>query len=93
MPQVYLKVKWPDDQVQEVYSPSTIVHDYFSPGDKMTVDEFTEKCKTALNKASDRVAEKYGFACSSAMASLDSVIKKAHDLENNSDIVEVIDLN
>ena len=48
------------------YSPSTVIREYFSPGDQMSLAEFRQRSQQALTAASDRVAVKYGFHCSSA---------------------------
>ncbi len=47
-----------------------MVKDFLTPGESYAVDDFVEKTRTALNIASERVREKYGFACSSAMDQL-----------------------
>jgi uncharacterized repeat protein (TIGR04042 family) len=63
-------VRWPDGRREACYSPSLVVKDYLKPGESYPLEEFVEKSRVALNIASERVREKYGFACSSAMDQL-----------------------
>lgn len=70
MPEMHFHVRWPDGRREACYSPSLVVKDFLTPGESYALDEFVAKTRTALTIASDRVREKYGFACSSAMAQL-----------------------
>ena len=70
MPEMHFHVRWPDGRREACYSPSLVVKDFLTPGESYAVDEFVEKTRTALNIASERVREKYGFACSSALDQL-----------------------
>jgi len=67
MPEMHFHVRWPDGRREACYSPSLVVKDFLTPGESYAVEDFDEKTRTALNIASDRVREKYGFACSSAV--------------------------
>ena len=44
--------------------------DYLAPGESYGLDDFVDKTRTALGIASERVRQKYGFACSAAMDQL-----------------------
>ncbi|MCJ2083767.1 MSMEG_0570 family nitrogen starvation response protein [Methylobacterium sp. J-090] len=70
MPEMHFHVLWPDGRREACYSPSLVVKDFLTPGESYAVDDFVEKTRTALNIASERVREKYGFACSSALDQL-----------------------
>jgi uncharacterized repeat protein (TIGR04042 family) len=70
MPEMRFHVRWPDGRHEACYSPSLVVKDFLTPGESYAVDDFVEKTRTALTIASERVREKYGFACSSAMGQL-----------------------
>ena len=70
MPEMHFHIRWPDGRREACYSPSLVVKDFLTPGDSYAVDDFVAKARTALNIASERVREKYGFACSSAMDQL-----------------------
>ncbi|MEM6738242.1 MAG: MSMEG_0570 family nitrogen starvation response protein [Bacteroidota bacterium] len=92
MPEVNLRVKWPDEHISDVYSPSTIVRQYFSSGDLMTVSDFVTKCTEALEHASKRVEEKFGYACTSARNSIHNVRQSAKDLKQDS-LVEILEIS
>ncbi len=70
MPEMRFHVRWPNGARAVCYSPSLVIKDYFSPGSAYPLDEFVEKCRTALEIASERVRAKYGFACTAAMSQL-----------------------
>jgi uncharacterized repeat protein (TIGR04042 family) len=70
MPEMRFHIRWPDGSNESCYSPSLVIKDYFTPGQQYAVDDFVARSKTALTIASDRVREKYGMACSRAMAQL-----------------------
>ena len=65
MPITHFVVRWPDGKQEQCYSPSTIVRQFLSPGD-YALEEFLGAAKAALTAASERVRERYGYACSSA---------------------------
>ncbi len=70
MPEMRFHVRWPDGRREACYSPSLVVRDFLMPGERYALDDFVEKTRTALTIASERVREKYGFACASAMDQL-----------------------
>lgn len=65
MPAVHFRVRWPDGEVERCYSPSTVIHDYLTPGE-YPLDDFVTRCREALTAASERVHARFGFYCSSA---------------------------
>jgi uncharacterized repeat protein (TIGR04042 family) len=67
---MHFRVRWPDDTVTDCYSPSLVVKEHLEAGRSYPLAEFVERSATALNIGSERVREKYGFACSSAMDQL-----------------------
>ena len=68
MPEMTFVVQWPDGSVDDCYSPSLVMHDHLVAGDDYPLGEFVDRTTTALGIASARVREKFGFACTSAMA-------------------------
>ena len=68
MPEMTFTVRWPDGEVQDLYSPSLVVHDHLQVGTTCTVEDFVARSCAALDTASERVRAKYGFACTSAAA-------------------------
>lgn len=74
---MYFRVRWPDGSVQRCYSPSLVVEEYLTPGQVYSVPDFVDRCGNALRIASERVAAKYGFACTAASQQLGEIIEKA----------------
>jgi len=70
MPEMRFTVRWPDDTVTDCYSPSLVIKDYFTAGARYAPADFLHRASTALHIASERVREKYGYACSSALDQL-----------------------
>ncbi len=70
MPEVRFSIRWPDGSEESCYSPSTAIKRHLNAGQIYPLAEFLERARAGLNEASDRVAAKYGFACSSAMDQL-----------------------
>jgi len=70
MPEMLFHVRWPDGTTEQCYSPSLVIKDHLAVGETYSVPEFLQRSRIALTIASDRVREKYGFACSRAMGQL-----------------------
>lgn len=70
MPEMHFIVRWPDDTVSKCYSPSLVVKEYLEAGKPYPLQDFLGRSRTALHIASERVREKYGFACSAAVDQL-----------------------
>jgi uncharacterized repeat protein (TIGR04042 family) len=64
MPAVKFHVQWPDGEKSSYYSPSTVIHQYFYKGDEYPLDDFMSQCVIALDMASERVRERFGYYCS-----------------------------
>lgn len=73
MPETYWTVRWPDGTEERLYSPSSVVAELFTPGETYPLDDFLNRARIAMERASNRVEKKFGFACSSAMAQLDAI--------------------
>ena len=70
MPEMHFRVRWPNGATVDCYSPSYVIEEYLSEGTAYAVPEFVERSRQALNIAAERVRERYGFFCSSAMDQL-----------------------
>lgn len=70
MPEMHFRIRWPDGAAEACYSPSLVVKDFFVPGQSYPLADFLERSRAALTSASARVQQKYGYACSRAMAQL-----------------------
>ncbi len=77
MPEVRFEVRWPDDSTSLCYSPSSTIRDYFNPGQPYPLKVFVRLSQAALNHASERVRQRYGFACSSAAQQLSEIERRA----------------
>lgn len=91
MPEMTFTVRWPDGQVQQCYSPSLVMHDFLSVGTAYTVQDFTARSTKALAQATERVREKFGFACTSAAATAEEIVSAARAYGPTS-TVEVLDM-
>ena len=78
-------IAWPDGSTEPCYSPSLVIKDYLAVGETYAVAEFLQRCRTALTIASDRVREKYGFACSRAMGQLAGLESAARRFDSTAD--------
>lgn len=77
MPVVRFDVMWPDSTVMKCQSPSTVIRNFLHEGQAVSLTEFLQIAELGLNLASDRVREKYGFACSAAADQLEIIQAKA----------------
>jgi uncharacterized repeat protein (TIGR04042 family) len=82
MPVVRFDVMWPDSSVMKCQSPSSIIRNFLHEGQKISLSEFLKVSELGLNLASDRVREKYGFACSAASDQLEIIQAKASRFQN-----------
>ncbi|ALM83304.1 MSMEG_0570 family nitrogen starvation response protein [Bordetella sp. N] len=79
MPAMSFRIRWPDGQETDCYSPSLVIRDYVAVGGNYPVDVFMGHMRTALEIASERVRQKYGFACSRALDQLATLEQLAAD--------------
>ena len=97
MPSVNFTVKWPNGQSSNFYSPSTIVYEYFQKGQQWAGQEFLKQSEQALHAASERVRARYGFACSSAMDTLNRIQEQAQlcslKPENTIEITDIYNID
>lgn len=91
MPEMTFTVEWPDGSFQECYSPSLVMHDHLSTDESYPVKEFVRRVATALDEASRRVREKYGFACTSAAAQKQEIQARAQQFSSGHDSPEAIE--
>ena len=77
MPEMRFIVRWPDGRRTACYSPSLVVEEHLAVGARYPLDEFVRTSAAALAVASDRVAARYGFACSRALAQIEDIRREA----------------
>jgi uncharacterized repeat protein (TIGR04042 family) len=70
MPEMHVRLRWPDGTRERVYSPSLVLAEHLAEGTAYPLDDFARRSREALTEASERVRAKYGFPCSLAAASL-----------------------
>ena len=93
MPVMHFRVQWPDGTEANCYSPSTVVGEFFVAGQGYALGEFVERSREALNIGSERVREKYGFACSAAMDQLAQIEEQAGRFASDPQaVVKVVEL-
>jgi uncharacterized repeat protein (TIGR04042 family) len=70
MPEMLFHIRWPDGATERCYSPSLVIKEHLAVGATYDVAEFLRRSRAALTIASNRVRERYGFACSRATGQL-----------------------
>lgn len=81
MPEVRFRVRWPDNSVMNAYSPSSTIKDAFQVGHPYPVTEFVRRSRAALEHASARVAQRYGYGCGHAAAQIREIENTARRFE------------
>jgi putative flavoprotein involved in K+ transport len=73
VPEVSFTIRWPDGAVQRCTSPSRAITQALVAGGRYPVDELLRRSRAGLERGSERVRERYGFACTAAAAQIDEV--------------------
>lgn len=81
MPITYVHIEWPDRQKDQIYSPSSVIENYFNIGETITINDLLTKSNEALAEASERVRKKFGYACTSAQAESHRIKEKSDEYE------------
>lgn len=68
-----MHIEWPDATPDRVYSPSSVIREFFESGDRLSIAEFETQITRALTRARERVREVYGMECTAASAELQRV--------------------
>ena len=82
MPAVNFTVNWPDGDIVNYYSPSTVIHTYLSEGIEYDINQFKQSVDKALDAASERVKSTHGFYCSAASDEKSKIDGKYNQLIN-----------
>lgn len=93
MPETYWTVRWPDGTEERLYSPSSVVAELFEAGRSYPIDDFQIRSRIAMERASNRVERKFGFACSSAMAQLDRIETRITQFKNSGGEIACLDIS
>ena len=86
MPERRFHIRWPDGEEKHCYSPSSVIHEYLTENTTYPLLEFVALSEQALQAASERVRQKYGYACSSAMGQLSDIKKKAESFNDEQNL-------
>ena len=85
MPAIHYRLRWPDQTETSCYSPSTSIRNFFDSGQSYPLNEFLERIRAATRHGSDRVAARYGFACSAAADQLAAIESRATQFAQQAD--------
>ncbi len=83
MPVTYLTIIWPNNEEDQVYSPSSVIKEFFTKESELKVDDFLITIQNALNESSERVRMKFGFACTSAESELNRIRHLCQQFKGN----------
>jgi len=93
MPEKIFTVQWPNGEEEECYSPSNIIGEFLIAGESYPLQEFLHRATDGLNNASERVRQRYGYACSSALNQLHRIQSKSKTFIHIKDaVVKIIDI-
>lgn len=94
MPVVRFDVLWPDSTVMKCQSPSTVIRSFLTEDQVYSLADFLKATEIGLSQASERVRQKYGFACSAAADQLDLIQAKASQFSGSpAAVVQVLKLD
>ena len=91
MPVVHFSVRWPDNSTSDCYSPSRVIKDYLEVGKSYPIPDFVDRSRAALTIASERVQQKFGYMCSSAMDQLDQIERTASRFEDQESALVIVE--
>ncbi|HEY7772490.1 MAG TPA: MSMEG_0570 family nitrogen starvation response protein [Marinagarivorans sp.] len=83
MPSVTFSISWPDGETVQYYSPSTIIYEFLEVKKPYSHDEFFNQVTRGLDAASNRVMQKFGYACSAAADEKRKITRKLESLTRN----------
>lgn len=86
MPVTYITIEWPNNEKDQIYSPSSVIAEFFNKGEILTVDTFLIQCQKSLSEASERVRQKFGYACTSAEAESYRIKQKCQEFDNQMEV-------
>ena len=82
MPVMHFRIRWPDGVEANCYSPSTVVGEFFAPGDELCRSTISSRARARRwASARNACAQKYGFACSAAMDQLARIEEDAETVQ------------
>ncbi|MEJ2865795.1 MSMEG_0570 family nitrogen starvation response protein [Actinomycetospora flava] len=88
MPEVHVRLRWPDGTARRYYSPSLVLTEHVTEGEDYATAELVARARVALTEASERVRAIYGLPCGRAAASL-AAIERDADAHGTAGVVRV----
>lgn len=85
MPELHFQVQWPDGRRIRYYSPSSTVRQHLRAGMSYALQDFRKRSQAAMAQASERVRQKFGFTCSSALDTLQRIEATAAEFAEQHD--------
>ena len=76
-----MQIEWPNGTTDQVYSPSSVIREFFEEGEALSVADFEAQVTAALERASERVQEVYGMRCASAQKEAQRLQSVIQDVE------------
>ncbi len=76
MPEMTFRIRWPDGEVEDCYSPSTIVTDHLAPQTEYPLADFHARATAALEAANARVRARFGMGCAHALNQLSEIDRR-----------------
>lgn len=67
MPEMTFRIRWPDGEVEDCYSPSTVIAEHLSSGTDYALADFQARATAALEAANARVRARFGMGCAHAL--------------------------
>jgi putative flavoprotein involved in K+ transport len=91
MPAVEFTLRWPDGALQRCYSPSTAIEQVLVQGGVYPVPELVGRCRAGLERATERVREQRGVACTAAAEQLTEIDDRARGLASGEDATVTVE--
>jgi uncharacterized repeat protein (TIGR04042 family) len=91
MPEMHVRLRWPDGTRDRVYSPSLVLAEHLDEGASYPLDDFARRSREALTEAGERVRAKYGVPCGRAAASLAGIEARVSQYDGGDVVVEAVE--
>jgi uncharacterized repeat protein (TIGR04042 family) len=91
MPEMHVRLRWPDGTRERVYSPSLVLAEHLEAGVAYPLDDFARRSRVALTEAGERVRARYGFPCTRAAASLAGIEARVRTYAAGEVLVEAVE--
>lgn len=92
MSELYMQIEWPDNRVDQVHSPSSIIKEFFKKGESLPLSIFENKVVEALHQASNRFRAKFGFESICALSEIERIKFIASTMSENDKSVKIVNI-